>query len=49
MPKVRLYRSEKYLYRQYVVLKKTPEQIAAEQQVTKKVIYTWLRKFGLLR
>jgi predicted transcriptional regulator len=45
----KLYQSQRWLTRQYVALKKKPEEIADEQGVTKMTIYNYLRKFGLLK
>lgn len=47
MRKVKLYESKAWLTRQYVTLRKSPEQIASEQGVSTMTIYRYLESFGL--
>jgi hypothetical protein len=43
----KLYTSEVWLRKRYVVDKKTPEQIAKESGASVETIYVYLAKFGL--
>jgi transposase len=43
----KLYTSDVWLRKRYVVDKKTPEQIAKECDVSVETIYVYLAKFGL--
>lgn len=43
----KLYTSEAWLRKRYVVDKKTPEQIAKESGASVETIYVYLAKFGL--
>lgn len=45
----KLYLSESWLKRRYLIDKKSPEEIAQEQGVTPMTIYRQLKKFGLRR
>jgi len=45
----RLYNSPVWLKYQYVTLKKTPDEIAKEQNVGRATIYRKLKEFGLIR
>lgn len=47
LPKV--YESENWLRRQYLVLKKTPEKIAEETGASRATIYRNLKKFGFIK
>jgi hypothetical protein len=44
---VKLYTSDVWLRKRYVVDKKTPEQIAKECGASVETIYVYLAKFGL--
>ena len=44
---VKLYTSEAWLRKRYVVDKKTPQEIAKECGASLETIYTYLAKFGL--
>jgi hypothetical protein len=44
---VKLYDSEVWLRKRYLVDKKTPEQIAKESGTSLETIYVYLAKFGL--
>ena len=43
----KLYKSESWLRKRYVIDKKTPEEIAKECGCTVETIYVYLAKFGL--
>jgi len=43
----KLYASEAWLRKRYVMDKKTPEQIAKESGASVETIYVYLAKFGL--
>ncbi len=43
----KLYTSESWLRKRYVIDKKTPEEIAKECGCTVETIYVYLAKFGL--
>lgn len=43
----KLYTSETYMRKRYVMDKKTPEEIAKECGVSLETIYVYLAKFGL--
>lgn len=43
----KLHHSKDFLYKRYVVDKKTPEDIAAECGVSVETVYSQLAKFGL--
>ncbi len=45
----KLYKSQAYLYRRFVVQKKTMEEIAAENGVTMMTIYNHLKKAGYVK
>lgn len=45
----KLYASERWLKRRYLIDRKTPEQIAEECGVSHMTVYRYLRKFGLMR
>jgi DNA-binding MurR/RpiR family transcriptional regulator len=45
----KLYQSKVWLSRQFIVKKKKPKQIAAEQGVSEMTIYRYLRQFGLIK
>ena len=45
--KMKLYTSEAWLKKRYVVDKKSPEQIAKECGTSVETIYVYLAKFGL--
>jgi DNA-binding MurR/RpiR family transcriptional regulator len=44
-----LYKSEYWLRREYITLKKKPAVIAQEQKVSEMTIYRYLKKFGMIR
>lgn len=44
-----LYKSRAWLFREYVVLKKSPEEIARQCGVVPMTIYRYMTKFGLKR
>ena len=44
---VKLYTSEVWLRKRYVIDKKTPEQIAKECGTSLETVYVYLAKFGL--
>jgi DNA-binding phage protein len=46
---VKLYKNKDWLYRRYVVQKKTMEEIATECGVTMMTIYRALREKGLIK
>ena len=46
---MKLYLSKDWLYRRYVVQKKTVTEIAAECNVSAMTIQTYLVKFGLIK
>ncbi len=43
----KLYTSESYMRKRYIMDKKTPEEIAKECGVSLETIYVYLAKFGL--
>ena len=43
----KLYQSEVYMRKRYVLDKKTPEEIAKECNCTVETVYVYLAKFGL--
>jgi len=45
----KLYLSEAWLRREFIVKRKKPQQIADEQGVTKMTIYRKLKEFGLIK
>jgi len=45
----KLYKSKEWLFREYHVKGKKPEQIAKEQGVTTMTIYRHLKEFGLMK
>lgn len=45
----KLYLSEAWLRREYLIKKKKPLQIAKEQGITEVTVYVYLRKFGLIK
>ena len=46
---MKLYQSKDWLYRRYVVQKKTVTEIAAECQVSSMTIQRYLEQFGLIK
>jgi transcriptional regulator of acetoin/glycerol metabolism len=46
---IRLYNNKAWLTREYLVLKKSPDTIAAEQGVGRATIYRKLKDFGLIK
>jgi DNA-binding MurR/RpiR family transcriptional regulator len=46
---MKLYESQTWLYRRYVVQKKTMEEIAQECKVSVMTIYRALKKFGMVK
>jgi DNA-binding phage protein len=46
---MKLYKSKDWLYRRYVVQKKTMEEIAKECNVTTMTIYRALKDIGLIK
>lgn len=46
---MKLYKSKDWLYRRYVVQKKSMEEIAKECHVTVMTIYRQLKDFGLIK
>lgn len=49
MATVKLYNSKAWMTRQYVVLKKTPAQIAEAAGCTQVTVYRKLNEFGLIK
>lgn len=46
---MKLYKSKDWLYRRYVVQKKSMEEIAKECRVTVMTIYRQLKDFGIIK
>lgn len=46
---MKLYKSKDWLYRRYVVQKKSMEEIAKECRVTTMTIYRQLKDFGIIK
>lgn len=46
---MKFYQSKEWLYRRYVVQKKTVTEIGAECSVSSMTIQRYLEKFGLIR
>lgn len=45
----KLYTSEAYMRKRYIMDKKTPEEIAKECGISVETVYVYLAKFGLRR
>lgn len=49
MAKFKRYKSEVYLYQEYVKKRRTAKDIAEDNGVTEMTIWNWLKKFDLLK
>ena len=49
MSRLKLYTSREWLFRKYVVDRKTPAEMAIIAVCTEQTIINWLNKFGLIR
>lgn len=45
----KIYQSRAFLFRRFVINKKTPEEIAKECNVSHMTIYRYLREYGLMK